>query len=262
MPSEEAPLLAPGEPPPRRVLRADARSDFLLTADHAGRLIPRRLGTLGLSDAERMRHIAWDIGIDGVTETLSQLLDATAIVQSYSRLVIDCNRRPGHPTSIPQVSETTAIPGNQALSAAEIESRYRAVFQPYHNEISRRLDARADARRRTVLVALHSFTPVFKGEARAMQVGILYNRDPRLAHIMLDLLRAEGDLVVGDNAPYAITDDSDYTVPFHAERRGLPYVEIELRQDLITDEAGQRAWAERLMRLLAAADERLVAAQA
>ena len=253
------PLLAADEPPAVRVLRPDGASEFFLTADHAGRLIPRRLGTLGISEEERARHIAWDIGIAGVTEILSALLDSTAVLQTYSRLVIDCNRRPGHPTSIPQVSETTPIPGNKALSPAAVAARTRDIFHPYHDEIRRRIESRLAAGRRTVVVAMHSFTPVFKGEPRAMQVGILYNRDARLARLMLELLRAEGDLTVGDNAPYAITDDSDYTIPFHAERRGLPHVEIELRQDLIADAAGQRIWAERLARLLPAADARLKA---
>jgi predicted N-formylglutamate amidohydrolase len=107
---------------------------------------------------------------------------------------------------------------------------------------------------------MHSFTPVFKGESRAMEVGVLYNRDARLAGILLDLLRAEGDLTVGDNAPYAVSDLTDYGVPRHAERRGLPHVEIEIRQDLIADEAGEAAWAERMERLLVAADARLKAA--
>jgi len=250
-------LLAEDEPAPVRVLGEAGASDFLLTADHAGQAIPRRLGTLGVSAAERGRHIAWDIGIAGVTERLWALLDATAVLQVYSRLVIDCNRDPGHATSIPQVSELTEIPGNRGLGPADREARRQEIFEPYHDRIAALLDAREAAGRRTVLVAMHSFTPVFKGESRAVEIGILYNRDDRLARIMLDLLRAEEDLVVGDNAPYAITDTSDYTAPVHGERRGLPHVEIEIRQDLIADGAGQQAWAERLARLLVAADRRL-----
>ena len=133
-------------------------------------------------------------------------------------------------------------------------------FAPYHAAIARLLDARRAASRRTVLVAMHSFTPIFKGVRRRVEVGVLYNpdaRDIRLQQILLELLRAEGDLAVGDNAPYAITGTSDYTVPAHAERRGLPHVEIEIRQDLIADQAGQSAWAARLARLLPLADRRL-----
>jgi predicted N-formylglutamate amidohydrolase len=245
-------LLGADDPPPVRVLRADGGSDFFLTADHAGRAVPRALGDLGVPAAEMARHIAWDIGIAGVTERLSALLDATAVLQVYSRLVIDCNRDPSWATAMPEVSELTAIPGNVGLSAADRAARVAAVFAPYHERIAALLDARAG--RRTVLVAMHSFTPSFKGESRSMHVGMLYNRDARLALILLDLLRREGDLVVGDNAPYAITEDSDYGVPTHGEKRGLAHVEVEIRQDLIASEAGQAAWAERFARLLRAAD--------
>ena len=257
MPIGAGDLLAADDPPPVRVLRPDGRADFVLTADHAGRAIPRRLGALGLTDRDLARHIAWDIGIAGVTERLSEALDAPAILQNYSRLVFDCNRQPGLDSSIPTVSELTPIPGNENLSPGEREARHREIFRPYHRGIEALLEQRRTDGRRTVLVAMHSFTPVFKGVARAVEIGILYNRHAGLAHIMLDLLRREGDLVVGDNQPYAVGDLSDYTVPVHGERRGLPHVEIEIRQDLIADPAGQAAWALRLARLLPEADTRL-----
>ncbi len=254
-------LIGEGDPPPVRVLRPAGASGLFLTADHAGRAIPRRLGDLGLSEGELKRHITWDIGIAGVTEKLSQALDATAVLQAYSRLVVDCNRQPGWDSAIPTLSELTAIPGNQAISPAEREARRREIFLPYHERIAELLDRRGapgqPTARRTVLIAMHSFTPVFKGEARTIDIGILYNRDRRLAEILLDLLRAESNLAVGDNAPYAITDQSDYTVPVHGEGRNLPHVEIEIRQDLIGDDAGQAAWASRLARLLPIADARL-----
>jgi predicted N-formylglutamate amidohydrolase len=250
-------LLAEDDPAPVRVLRPAGRSDFLLTGDHAGRAIPRRLGDLGLAEGERARHIAWDIGIAGVTERLSEALDATAVLQTYSRLVIDCNRQPGLASSIPTISELTEIPGNQALTPAEREARRCEIFAPYHGCIAEWIDARIAAGSRVVLVAMHSFTPVFKSVRRQVEIGVLYNRDTRLPHILLDLLWAEGDLAVGDNEPYAVGDLTDYTVPVHAERRGLAHVEIEIRQDLIADDAGQTAWAARLARLLPAADARL-----
>jgi predicted N-formylglutamate amidohydrolase len=246
-------LLATDEPSPVRVLREHAASPLFLTADHAGRTIPRSLGRLGLPEAELERHIAWDIGIAGVTERLSAALDATAVLQTYSRLVIDCNRNPAVPSSIPEISEITPIPGNIGLLPEQREARRRAIFDPYHA----RIEALLNARQHAVYVAMHSFTPLFKGESRAMQVGVLYNRDPRLANIMLDQLRAEPDLVVGDNAPYAVSDETDYGVPMHAERRGLAHVEIEIRQDLIAEKAGQAEWAARFARLLPAALERL-----
>ena len=252
-------LIAADEPPPVRVLRADGASDFLLTGDHAGRCIPRSLGTLGLDGEERGRHIAWDIGIAAVTEALSDSLDATAVLQRYSRLVIDCNRAPDHPTSIPAISESTVIPGNEGLSGEARAARRRAIFAPYHAAIAGLLDRRIAARRRTVVIAMHSFTPVFKNIRRIVQVGVLHHRDTRLARIMLDLLAGEGGLVVGDNEPYAITDTSDYTIPVHGEARGLDHVEIEIRQDLIADPAGQARWAERMARLFIEADKRLCA---
>jgi predicted N-formylglutamate amidohydrolase len=257
MPDEADRLLASDDPPPVRVLRPEGRSDFVLTADHAGRAIPKRLGTLGLPASELARHIAWDIGIAGVTERLSEALDAAAVLQNYSRLVIDCNRQPGLDSSIPTISELTAIAGNDGLSPAQGEARRREIFHAYHQRIAALLDARHASGRRTLLVAMHSFTPVFKSVARDVEVGILYNRDARFARIMLDLLRREGDLTVGDNQPYAVGDLSDYTVPVHGEQRGLPHVEIEIRQDLIADAAGQAEWAARLARLLPEAHARL-----
>ena len=254
-------LLQGDDPAPVRVHCETGASDFLLTADHAGRVIPRSLGRLGLPERELERHIAWDIGIAGVTEHLSAALDATAVLQTYSRLVIDCNRDPTVASSIPEVSETTEISGKPGTCRLRHErARQREIFEPYHARIHALLDARLAAARRTVFVAMHSFTPVFKGESRAMQVGVLYNRDARLAAILLELLRAEGNLVVGDNAPYAVSDVTDYGVPVHAEKRNLPHVELEIRQDLIADAAGQAEWAARLARLLRAADTRLQSA--
>jgi predicted N-formylglutamate amidohydrolase len=225
----------------------------LLTCEHAGRAFPRRLGRLGLPEAETLRHIAWDIGIGAVGRQLSLLLNAAVILQTYSRLVIDCNRDPKVPSSIPEISEATEIPGNHSLGEAERAARVDAIFRPYHDAIAAALDRRAAADRASVLVALHSFTPVFKGVSRPWHVAVLFNRDPRLAHALAELLRADGSLMVGENEPYRVSDLTDYTVPVHGERRGLPHVEIEIRQDLITKPAGQREWAERLARLLPAA---------
>jgi predicted N-formylglutamate amidohydrolase len=245
-----APLLGPGEPPPVRRLNPNGTSGFLLTADHAGRRIPRALGDLGLAAAERRRHIAWDIGIAGVTRGLAARLDAAAVLQRYSRLVIDCNRRPDVPSAFPEISETTAVPGNEGLTDEEKDRRRRAIFAPYHAAIAAMIAARQAAGRPTVYVAMHSFTPIFKGVARPMHCAVLYNRSPRLARALAALLDAEGDLTVGENEPYRVTDETDYGVPVHAERGGLDSVEIEIRQDLIGAPAGQGIWAERLARLL------------
>jgi predicted N-formylglutamate amidohydrolase len=244
------PLLDPDEPPPVTFDNEAGRSVFFLTCDHAGRMIPHRLDRLGLPDHETQRHIAWDIGIGAVGRQLSRLLDAAVVLQTYSRLVIDCNRDPKVPSSIPEVSEVTEIPGNRGLTDTARAARINEIFRPYHETIDGALDQRAAAGRASALVALHSFTPVFKGVARPWHAAVLYNRDARLAHSLFELLSAEEGLVVGDNEPYRVTDLTDYTVPVHGERRGLPHVEIEIRQDQIDDPAGQTAWAERLARLL------------
>jgi predicted N-formylglutamate amidohydrolase len=252
-------LLAADEPPPVSVYNADGTSPLLLVADHAGRAIPRALGRLGVAAPEWERHIAWDIGIAGVGRTLANTLGAALIQQNYSRLVIDCNRPPGSPTSIPDISELTPIPGNADLSDAEKDARAREIFWPYHERIETELERRRQVGRATALIALHSFTPVFKGVARAWHVALLYNRDPRLARGLLMLLQQEHGLVVGDNQPYFVSDTTDYTIPVHGERHGLPHVLIEIRQDLIAEEGGQQKWAELLARLLPNAYKALAA---
>jgi predicted N-formylglutamate amidohydrolase len=241
-------ILAADEPAPVMVSHPVGKSPFFIACDHAGRRIPRRLGTLGLPEQELQRHIAWDIGAWAVSLRLAEALDAFTIGQRYSRLVIDCNRTPGVSSSIVEISELTEIPGNVGLAEAERAARATELLWPYQNRIAAALDARAG--RPTVLVAMHSFTPVYNGVARPWHAGVLFNRDDRFAGIVLDLLQSEPGLVVGKNEPYAVSDLTDYTVPVHGERRGLPHVELEIRQDLIADEDGQRRWAELLFRLL------------
>jgi predicted N-formylglutamate amidohydrolase len=205
---------------------------------------------LGLQQADCERHIAWDIGAGAVSCLIGDALGAVVIQQNYSRLVIDCNRMPGSATSVVELSELTTVPGNRGLSKVQMEARIREIFQPYHDRIAGELDRRRQAGRPTALIAVHSFTPVFKAIVRPWHVGVLYNRDPRFASILMDLLRCEQGLVVGDNEPYNVTDASDYTIPIHGEQRQLHHVAIEIRQDLITDEAGQRQWADLFARLL------------
>ena len=243
-------LLGEEDVPPVHEDNAAGPSPFLLTCDHYGRLIPRILGDLGLPEAELTRHIAWDIGIAGVADALSEHLDAHLIAQRYSRLVIDCNRPPTAPGSIPRISEATTIQGNEGLARDATEARRRAIFDPYHRHIGEVIEARLRDQRPTVLVSLHSFTPVYAGIARPWHVGTLYHRDTRLPPLLLQHLRAEIDLVVGDNEPYAVNDDTDYTIPIHGEARGLMNSGIEIRQDLIADPAGQHEWADRLARIL------------
>lgn len=243
-------LLGSEDVPPVLEVNAAGNSPFLLTCDHYGRTIPRILGDLGLPEGELTRHIAWDPGIAGVAEPLSERLDAHLIAQRYSRLVIDCNRPPDTLSSIPRISEATVIPGNEALARDAVEARRQAIFDPYHRRIREVIDRRLHDGIPTVLLSLHSFTPVYAGIARPWHIGTLYHRDTRLPPLLLKLLRAEADLVVGDNEPYAVSDETDYTIPVHGEARGLMNSGIEIRQDLIADQAGQKQWADRLTRIL------------
>ena len=229
-------LLAADEPAPVTVHNENGPSPFLIVADHAGNSMPRALGRLGVPESECERHIAWDIGIAAVSRLVADALDATLVQQNYSRLVIDCNRAPGSETSIPEISELTPIPGNVGLSEGQKAARVREIFRPYHDRIETELDRRRQAGRPAALIAMHSFTPVFMGVARPWHAGVLYNRDPRFAHLLMALLKREDGLVVGDNEPYSVTDASDYTIPVHGERRGLLHVAIEIRQDLIADD--------------------------
>ncbi len=243
-------LLAPDEPPAYRVEREQGRSPFFLICDHASQLIPRRLQNLGVAPADLQRHIAWDIGAAGVARELARLLDAFVILQNYSRLVIDCNRPIGSPTSIVSSSDATVIPGNENLAPADAAAREREVFRPYHERIRTELDAREARGQRTVLVSIHSFTPVFDAIVRPWHAGVLYHTDRRLARSVLNLLREDPALVIGDNEPYSVSDTTDYAIPEYGERRGLLHVEMEIRQDLIRDEAGQTQWAQRLAQVL------------
>jgi predicted N-formylglutamate amidohydrolase len=245
-----SPLLSADDVPPVHEVNAAGRSPFLFTCDHYGRLIPKVLGDLGLPAEELTRHIAWDIGIAGVAEQLARALDVHLVAQRYSRLVIDCNRPPDVASSIPRLSEATTIPGNEAISREEAETRRRAIFDPYHRRVSEIIDARQRDGQPTILISLHSFTAIYAGVARPWHIGTLYYRDTRLPALLLKTLRAEGDLVVGDNEPYAVSDVTDYTIPVHGEARGLINTGIEIRQDLIGDGSGQQQWAERLARIL------------
>jgi predicted N-formylglutamate amidohydrolase len=249
-PRETSLLLGVSDTPPVFELNATGRSPFLFTSDHYGRLIPKPLGDLGLPETELTRHIAWDIGIAGVADRLSNMLGAHLIAQRYSRLVIDCNRPPRVASSIPRLSEATTIPGNEGLSREDAELRRRAIFDPYHRRIDEVIDRRLAAKQPTILVSLHSFTPVYAGVRRPWHIGTLYHRDKALPPLLLKALRAEGDLVIGDNEPYAVSDETDYTIPVHGEARGLTNSGIEIRQDLIAEQSGQQQWAERLARIL------------
>ncbi len=234
-------------------LNPGAASPFLLLGDHAGREIPASLAGLGLPGAELDRHIAWDIGIAAYGALLSQALDAAFIRQRFSRLVIDCNRNPGRPDAIPEVSDGAAIPGNQHLSPADRAARDAEVARPYHAAIAAELDQRAGRGLPTTLIALHSFTPRMIGFDRPWRFGVLHAHNSPYSRAVLARLRAEfGEAVVGDNQPYKM-DEVDFTIPHHAGGRGLDYLELEVRQDLLADPAGQAEIAAIVARLLPAA---------
>lgn len=236
-------LLAVDEPHPLEVFNPQGGSEFFLICEHAGRLVPARLGTLGLDEADRSRHIAWDIGARDIAMELARLLDAPLYMQRYSRLVCDCNRQPDVASFIPDISETTVIPGNANLPPEEIEARVAEIFQPFHDAVTQALDARDAAGRRTILATVHSFTPVYKGVSRPWQIGVLFNRDTVLSPQIVRYLEANTDYEVGVNEPYAVGDDTDYAIPVHGEKRGYPCVEFEIRNDLTCGRQAVEDWA-------------------
>jgi predicted N-formylglutamate amidohydrolase len=242
-------LLAAGDPEPVVVENLHGSSPLVVLGDHAGRAIPKRLGDLGVGAADLERHIAWDIGVAELGALLSRRLDAVFIRQRYSRLVIDCNRAPGASGSIAEVSDGVVIPGNQGLDTSEREARRTEIFQPYQDKIAEILDARRTAGRTSLLFSLHSFTPMMEGFARPWRFGVLHRNDSAFSRIALEALRARWSEAVGDNQPYAM-DKIDHTIPFHADARGLDYLELEVRQDLIADAGGRAEVADALAGLL------------
>jgi predicted N-formylglutamate amidohydrolase len=252
------PTVADSESPAHAPLTEDLVERFhmggqapcLVLCDHAGRRVPRRLDDLRLPEHELRRHIGWDIGAADVTRALAVLLDAPALLCHSSRLVIDPNRRPGDPSSIPAIADGTFVPGNDGVDPAEARRRLASYFIPYHRAIARQI---AGLRRRVgvpAIVSIHSFTPILQRGWRPWEVAVLWDEDDRLAAPVLEGLRRERSLRVGDNEPYSGRYPVGYTIPFHARRTGLPHVTFELRQDLIDTQPCARAWAERLAAVL------------
>jgi predicted N-formylglutamate amidohydrolase len=238
-------LIGENDPCPYQVLNPDGAASILLVSDHASRAFPAAMNRIGLNESALELHIAWDIGAAEVTRRLSQKLDAAAVLAGYSRLLIDVNRQPGDPGSIPQISDTTMVPGNQNLSEEEQLERVESFFWPYHHAVS---NALAHLWRRgpaPALFSIHSFTPSLGGEDRYWDIGVLWNRDPRLAVPLLDRLKAvdDGRYHVGDNEPYSGRDIA-YTIDLHAGAAGLPNCAVEIRQDLIETPQGAQHWAD------------------
>ncbi len=243
--------LAATDPHPVIVQNAGSQSPFLIICDHAGRRTPAALGDLGLLPSEWERHIAYDIGAAGLSERLSTALGGACVIsQVYSRLVIDCNRDPTRADAIVQVADGAMILGNLDLGQEARQGRIEAIHTPYHAAIAAELDARSARGLSTALVLIHSFTPAMAGVTRPWEVGVLHQGNA-LSLAALRWLQARPRLTVGDNEPYAM-DDIDYTAPVHAQRRGLEYLELETRQDLIVDAAGQARFAALYAEMLSA----------
>lgn len=232
------------------ILRPQGAGRFVLLCDHACNHIPAELHHLGLPASERTRHIAWDIGAAGVTTALSEILDAPAILCNTSRLVIDCNRQLFAADLIPETCDGTIIPGNLHLSETARAERIERWFHPYHNAIESVLLDREAKGELSVIVSIHSMTAALAGEPRPWHIAISSHLDRRIAEPVLAALRQPGDIVVGDNQPYDVDPETDYSIPFHALRRGRPHIQVEFRQDEISDRADQYRWALRFAQVM------------
>jgi predicted N-formylglutamate amidohydrolase len=240
-------LLEPHEAHPVILVNEGARSPVVLVCEHAGRVVPRALGNLGLGEADLSRHIAWDIGAEAVSRLLSQKLDATLILQRYTRLAYDCNRPPEHPGAMPELSELTPIPGNVNLSATDRLARTRELYEPFHAAVRAVLDAKTAP----VFVTIHSFTRHFKGMVRDVELGLLHHADDQLAlrlHWLMGKRYPGIDTRI--NEPYGPGDGVAHTLDLHGNSRGITNVMIEIRNDLIAGEEGQAIWAGLLAGLL------------
>lgn len=234
-------LLAPTEPLAFEIVNPGGNSSAVLVCDHASNRVPVRLDSLGLAPHQLAQHISWDPGAASVARRLAMHLDAPLLLSGYSRLVIDCNRPPRSEESIAEQSAGIPVPGNRGLTPEQRALRVNTLFHPYHEAIDRLLDGRTQ--RPTVLLSIHSFTPVLHGRRRPWQIGVSHWRDARLAILMIKALTRRGDLLVGDNKPYPIDDIIDYTIPAHGEGRGLPSIMLEMRQDEIQTEEGAASYA-------------------
>lgn len=242
-------LLTAQDPDPVERHAADG-ARIILSCDHASNRVPQSLARLGLNDETLTRHIGWDIGAAAVTRRLAPALGAAAVLAGYSRLVIDCNRDPDDPSSIPATSDDIVIPGNRTLSAVARQARRAAIFAPYHAALTDLIEAALGRGGVPAVISIHSFTLTLGGKARPWHVGILWDGDGRIASPLLAALRRDAALVVGDNEPYSARQPAGYTMRHHALERGLPHVAIEIRQDEIADDAGAAMWADRLATVL------------
>jgi predicted N-formylglutamate amidohydrolase len=251
-------LLGATDPEPVGELNPGSTSPFFLICDQAGNAVPAVLNNLGLPPEELGRHIGVDIGALGVATSLAERLGAPLVHTRYSRLVIDCNRKPEAGTAMAEVADGTEVPGNRNLAPTERAARIAEILLPYHARITERLDGRAAAGVPTLLVSVHSFTPRLRARPveRPWHIGLCWAEAHGFSRHVLGLLaEMEPDLVLGHNEPYDVDMVNDYSIPVHGEGRGLPYIEIEIRQDLIGSPEGQALWADRLVPVLHRAAE-------
>jgi predicted N-formylglutamate amidohydrolase len=236
-----------------RVLRPEGKSRFVILCDHASRHIPAELDDLGLPAAELARHIAWDIGAAGVAEALSEIFDAPAVLSPVSRLVIDCNRHLDADDLIPERSDGTLISGNLNIPASGRATRIERWFHPYHAAVETILDERTAHGAHSIVLSIHSMTDNLAGSRRPWQIAFSSHEDRRMVEPVLDILRRSSDIEVGDNQPYSMEPVVDYSIPVHALRRNLPYLQVEFRQDVVHDGEAQLRWAKRFASALAEA---------
>lgn len=254
-------LLSDSDPDPVEIINEEGRTRFVITCEHAGCLIPARLGDLGISETERRRHIGWDIGALDTARGLAQSIGATLVFQTYSRLVIDCNRPPESPESILTSSDDTRIPGNSDIGELERAARRDEIFKPFHDAVERLLHRRRISDQTCpALIALHTFAPVLESEGfeRPWDLGLLYNRDRRLADLFDAVLAdTDCDFNIAHNEPYTVCDETDYTLPVHGESRGIPNLLLEIRNDHVSDEVGASKWSAFLADILSRVEKGL-----
>ncbi len=226
-----------------RILRPDGKGRFVILCDHASNRIPAELEDLGLPAAELQRHIAWDIGAAGITGELSKIFDAPAILCGTSRLVIDCNRQLNAPDLIPEVSDGTTIPGNRNLTGQARRQRIESWFEPYHAAIESILASRGDS----IVLSIHSMTESLAGQVRPWPIALSSHEDRTLVEPMLEALRQYN---AGDNQPYDLDPAIDYSIPYHAMRRNMRYLQVEFRQDEVANPSGELLWATRFAKAL------------
>jgi predicted N-formylglutamate amidohydrolase len=241
--SERFRLLTAAEGNAVSIENVTGRSPVLLVCEHASRRLPAALGTLGLSTEALEAHIAWDPGALAVSRLLSKTLDATLIFQNFSRLAYDCNRPPEAPDAMPETSEIFEIPGNVHIAPAERQARIDEIYRPFQQMLGKTVAERRTAGRETAIVTVHSFTPIYRGVNRSVEVGVLHDRDTRLADQVLALGEDRKLFVMRRNQPYGPEDGVTHTLREHGLANNLMNVMIEVRNDLIRDETGQGVMA-------------------